>query len=715
MKMTVLNKMAALASKRSDVVIAAFLMLAIVMMIIPLPTALVDTLIGTNIAFSILIIIMAFYVSRSVEFSALPPVILMSTLFRLAISITTTRLILRDADAGQLVTAFGEFVISGQVVIGLVVFLIITVSQFLVITKGSERVAEVAARFTLDAMPGKQMSIDNDLRNGNIEPEEGARRRATLEKESQLYGAMDGAMKFVKGDAIAGIVILFINLFGGLMVGMFSHGMDFGTAVKTFSLLTVGDGLIAQIPALLIAVAAGIVVTRVSTDENTDLGSEMIRQFGRNTQALAITSVTLFLVAFIPGFPSLVFISLSAFLGGVAYWLSKRTEEDGATEGEYLEAEKANTAQASPEATPSEPIDAAKARVRVRVGDTLAGHLSMALLEQKMISVREGLTEELGFSYPSIGLAVDNSLEGEQYAIDIEEVPVSTFSLPAEKLAIEEDDVNLDLLGIAYEESDIKTSKKSTPAKWVSETQARKLDDAHVDYKKPDQLMVESVKEVLAQYAPDFLGIQEGRQLLDKMEADYPDLVREALKSTSLQKLVEVFKRLLEENISIRNLRAILEAIVEWGPKGLEIHVLSEHARSSLARQICHQHADSAGMIPAYVISRPFEESMRQALKNNSPSNPSGLPSAMVASLIAQLGDEQDRLGRTIQPVVVVSADLRRYIRQLIMRHSLELPVLSYHDVTREYSIQPLRTVRMEPPEPDSNSMRQPGGSPAMA
>ena len=287
-----LNSLAQMASKRSDIIIVAFMLMAIVMMIIPLPTWLVDALIGLNISLSILILIVAFYISHSVEFSALPPLILLSTLFRLSLSITTTRLILLDGDAGHIVKAFGDFVIAGQVVVGLVVFLIITVAQFVVITKGAERVAEVAARFTLDAMPGKQMSIDNDLRNGDIDQSEARRRRSRLERESQMFGAMDGAMKFVKGDAIAGLVILSVNLLGGIMIGMLERDMAFGDAVHTYSLLTVGDGLIAQIPALLISVAAGTVVTRVNSDGvKGNLGTEILVQLGASHRALTLTGL----------------------------------------------------------------------------------------------------------------------------------------------------------------------------------------------------------------------------------------------------------------------------------------------------------------------------------------------------------------------------------------------------------------------------------------
>ena len=284
--LTRLNVIAQRAAQRSDVVIASFIVLAVVMMIIPLPTALVDALIGINIGFSLLILIVAFYISHPVDYSSLPPIILLATLFRLALSISTTRLILLEGYAGQMVSAFGNFVIAGEVVIGLVVFLIITIAQFLVITKGAERVAEVAARFILDAMPGKQMSIDNDLRNGDIDAGEARTRRQRLERESQLYGSMDGAMKFVKGDAIASLVILCVNLIGGLLIGMLKRDMAFGEAVNTYSLLTVGDGLIAQIPALLIAVGAGTVVTRVNSDQAGDLGSEIIAQLGNNARAL---------------------------------------------------------------------------------------------------------------------------------------------------------------------------------------------------------------------------------------------------------------------------------------------------------------------------------------------------------------------------------------------------------------------------------------------
>src|SRR5262252_4728909 len=319
-------------SGRTDLVVAILMLVAIVMIIIPLPTWLVDGLIAINIMLSMLVLLVVFYIERPVEFSSFPSVILIATLFRLAITITTARLILLQADAGEIVSAFGNFVVGGDIAVGMVVFLIITIAQFVVITKGGERVAEVAARFTLDAMPGKQMSIDNDLRNGDIRQDEARARRRQLERESQLYGAMDGAMKFVKGDAIASLIVVIVNLVGGLLIGMLQRGMSFSDAAQVYCLLTIGDGLVAQIPSLLISVAAGTVVTRVNSDQGSDLGSEISSQLFADPRALALASVILFGLGFIPGFPTAVFLTLSALLALGAFLLHRRASAAHADE-----------------------------------------------------------------------------------------------------------------------------------------------------------------------------------------------------------------------------------------------------------------------------------------------------------------------------------------------------------------------------------------------
>jgi type III secretion protein V len=317
-----LARILAFISRRGDLVVGILVLVAVVMMIIPLPTALVDVLITSNIAASVLILLTALYITRPIEFSSLPSVILVATLFRLAITITTARLVLLQADAGEIVNAFGSFVIGSNIAVGLVMFLIITVAQFVVITKGSERVAEVAARFSLDALPGKQMSIDSDLRNGDINQAEARRLRRALERESHLYGAMDGAAKFVKGDAIASLIVVLVNLLGGLAVGTLQHGMSLMAATETYSRLTVGDGLVAQIPALLVSVAAGTVVTRVGSDERSDLGTDIVSQLVNNARALGLAAGVMLGLAFIPGFPPSGFLLLAALFVAAAYWVS---------------------------------------------------------------------------------------------------------------------------------------------------------------------------------------------------------------------------------------------------------------------------------------------------------------------------------------------------------------------------------------------------------
>ena len=447
-----LSALAGVAAQRTEVVVIAFMMMAVVMMIIPLPTYLVDTLIGVSISLSILVLVVAFYIRKPLELSALPALILLSTLFRLALSISTTRLILLHGDAGAIIDAFGKFVIAGEVVVGLVIFLIITVAQFVVITKGAERVAEVAARFSLDAMPGKQMSIDNDLRNGDIDSNEARRRRSDLQRESQLFGAMDGSMKFVKGDAIAGLIILFVNLIGGLLIGMLSRDMAFAEAGRTYSLLTVGDGLIAQIPALLIAVAAGTVVTRVNNEaEESDLGTEIIRQMGNSQRALTITALILVAVAFIPGFPAAVFLGLAALLGGCAWLLrrsQRREQEAAALVPEVAEEDAAQEPDNQEEAAPA----VTDSRVLLSIGPGLAEAVPLQPFKQRLEVLCHDLHTELGIEFPQPSVAVDMAAPTGSYRVELEGVPVDQGELNPAQLLLQDDPVHLQLLDIQGEE-----------------------------------------------------------------------------------------------------------------------------------------------------------------------------------------------------------------------------------------------------------------------
>jgi len=692
MTLAPLNRLAQLAAGRSDVVIAAFMLLAVAMMIMPLPTWLVDLLIGINIAFSLLILVVAFYLTRAVDFSALPPVILLSTLFRLALSITTTRLILLEGDAGEIVQAFGEFVIAGEVLIGLVVFLIITVAQFLVITKGSERVAEVAARFTLDAMPGKQMSIDNDLRNGDIDQQEARTRRSRLERESQLYGAMDGAMKFVKGDAIAGLVILFVNLFGGWMIGMLKRGMPFDEALHTYSLLTVGDGLIAQIPALLIAVAAGTVVTRVASEDERDLGTEIVGQLGANSRALGLTAVILGGMAIVPGFPAPVFLALSAILGAFAYRLARRELPVQAAGADPALESLIATPPAEPQVGPAlVESDDRNCRVTLWLGSALERDLVLDAVRAQAGEARQQVMDELGIELPCVGVRCDPSAAQGRIGVDIDGVPIAEASVAPGCLQVLDDTVTLSLAGFDAQNLPPLIGRRETL--WVERGARTALNEAGVACRGIDEALGAYLAHTLRRYAAEFLGIQETRQLLSTMEAEYPELVKEAQRVVSLQRTSEVFRRLLDEGIALRNLRGVLEALVEWGGRDLEIHVLSEHVRAALSRQICHRHADGNRVIAAFTLTRPLEEAIRQALRRGDRAQ--ALPEALSRGVLSQLQGHYDGLSGNLEPVLMTSPDLRRYLRQLVVRQGLDIAVLSFQDLTREFSVQPLAPVEL--------------------
>ncbi|WP_413043710.1 type III secretion system export apparatus subunit SctV [Pseudomonas sp. YJ42] len=692
MTLAPLNRLAQLAAGRSDVVIAAFMLLAVAMMIMPLPTWLVDLLIGINIAFSLLILVVAFYLTRAVDFSALPPVILLSTLFRLALSITTTRLILLEGDAGEIVQAFGEFVIAGEVLIGLVVFLIITVAQFLVITKGSERVAEVAARFTLDAMPGKQMSIDNDLRNGDIDQQEARTRRSRLERESQLYGAMDGAMKFVKGDAIAGLVILFVNLFGGWMIGMLKRGMPFDEALHTYSLLTVGDGLIAQIPALLIAVAAGTVVTRVASEDERDLGTEIVGQLGANSRALGLTAVILGGMAIVPGFPAPVFLALSAILGAFAYRLARRERPVQAAGADPVLESLIATPPAEPQVGPAlVESDDRNCRVTLWLGAALERDLVLDAVRAQAGEARQQVMDELGIELPRVGVRCDPSAAQGRIGVDIDGVPIAEASVAPGCLQVLDDTVTLSLAGFDAQYLPPLIGRRETL--WVERGARTALNEAGVACRGIDEALGAYLAHTLRRYAAEFLGIQETRQLLSRMEAEYPELVKEAQRVVSLQRTSEVFRRLLDEGIALRNLRGVLEALVEWGGRDLEIHVLSEHVRAALSRQICHRHADGNRVIAAFTLTRPLEEAIRQALRRSDRAQ--ALPEALSRGVLSQLQGHYDGLSGNLEPVLMTSPDLRRYLRQLVVRQGLDIAVLSFQDLTREFFVQPLAPVEL--------------------
>ncbi|MCR4264824.1 type III secretion system export apparatus subunit SctV [Nitratireductor sp. ZSWI3] len=678
--------------RRSDLVIAMLMLVSVVMMLIPLPTELVDVLISANIAISVLILLACFYVRHPLDFSSLPSVILIATLFRLAITITTTRLILLQADAGNIVTTFGSFVVGGSIAVGLVIFLIITIAQFVVIAKGAERVAEVAARFTLDALPGKQMSIDAELRNGDIDQDEARHMRRQLERESQLFGAMDGAMKFVKGDVIAGIVIILVNLIGGFAVGTLQHGMSLGEAAATYSLLTVGDGLVSQIPALLIAVASGAMITRVAgTEGHTDLGGQIAGQLLRDARALALASVVLLGLSLVPGFPTIVFLILGAVLGAGAYALRRNTrDETDAGRTVTLGREEAGndtTALLASDSTamlPPTPIVA-------RFGSDLGKSFTPAELQQRTERIRTELLDDLGITVPRIDLKTDDSSGASHLRLDLEGAPILDAEIPAGSVLYEGDVAHLELLKVPFHET--RSINARHPASWVDDEHVAKLVEAGLAHLSPVEVAARWITDALRLYADHFVGIQETRHLLTELEGDYADLVREAQEAVPLQKIAEVLRRLVAENIPIRNPRIILEAIANGGRKEQDTALLAEQVRVSLKRQISFRMADRNRIIAAYLLQPSAEAALRSSVQSLPTGATLNLSDPECQAIAGQIKKALSDTAAAARPVVLAAMDVRRHLRSLLVHNGIELPVISYQELAPEFNVQPLATI----------------------
>ena len=681
-------------SGRSDLIVAILMLVAIVMIIIPLPTWLVDVLIAINISVSMLVLLVVFYIARPVEFSSFPSVILIATLFRLAITITTSRLILLQADAGDIVTAFGSFVIGGDIAVGLVVFLIITIAQFVVITKGGERVAEVAARFSLDAMPGKQMAIDNDLRAGDIDQAEANRLRRGLERESHLFGAMDGAMKFVKGDAIASILVILVNLIGGMLVGTLKHGMSVGTAAETYALLSVGDGLVAQIPSLFVSVAAGTLVTRVSSE--SDLGTEVAGQLFVEPRALMLGAVILVGMAFVPGFPAVAFLLLAAILGAAGFLAGRRkAAREAAGHGPVRRVEGSTAQPSQPKigSTAQEPArlagpPASDAAIVVWVSSELASAVPPEGFAELAAQARTELLNDLGIEVPSIALEVDATLEQDRFRIDLEGVPVSEGTVPPQGLLVDDDPVHLDLLEIPYRQELPLINYR--PALWVERSHEETLSKAGVAFALPAQILAKCLMQMLYRRAGSFVGIQETRKLLTKIQSNYADLVKEAEKIAPLQKLAEILRRLVDENVPVRNMRAILEAVVEWGQREQNVVLLVEYVRVALGRQICFRCADRDRVIAAYMLERSVEDMLRSAQRQTAAGTYMNLTEEATQPLIDEIARALAEAAPDANPVVLASMDVRRVTRHLLTRSNIHVPVMSYQELAPEFNVQPL-------------------------
>src|SRR5882672_4026716 len=615
-------------ARYSDLLLVGGVIAIVALMVLPLPLWLIDVLVAINIASGLLLLLFGIYIASPLEFSVFPSVLLMTTLFRLSLSIATTRMILLQGHAGHIIDTFGKVVAGGNLVVGLVVFLIITVVQFIVIAKGAERVAEVAARFSLDAMPGKQLSIDSDLRSGLIDKDEAKRRRKNLEMESKLHGSLDGAMKFVKGDAIAGIVIIVINLLGGLAIGVMMQDLDIGTAMNKYSILTIGEGMVAQIPALLGAMAAGLIVTRSSDEDDKHLGDAIRKQMTAKPRVLLVAAGICLLMAVVPGFPAPVFIVLALIAGSFGVIL-----------------------------TPS-----LRDRIR-KVRHPAVRGLVKRLEVQQQVTTTAALVQRpavaLLLRLPTAMLAME---EAHTLRRNLEEVL---------------DDFQLNL-GLSLPRIHLHGETRDDAAgQWELLAYEVPIAQGAIARQAPHAALVEPVRQALRRNAPLFVGVQDTTNLLTRASQEIPDVVKELLRTLPLLRVAEVMRRLVSESVSIRNLRDILEALSEASQRDKEVASLTEFARIALRRQISHSVAPQ-GKLRAVMLQPGLEDLLRQAVR--------------VSGGVAQLALEPDtarRVAATLaasvarhRPAAVLTAiDVRWHVRKLIEPECFDMPVLSYHEL----------------------------------
>lgn len=670
--------------KNSDIALAIAVIAIVAMMVIPLPPLALDLLLALNIALAVTIVLVSLYTEKPLDFSVFPSLLLILTLFRLALNISSTRLILLEGYAGNVINAFGNFVVGGNYVVGIVVFLILMVIQFIVITNGAGRVAEVGARFTLDAMPGKQMSIDADLNAGLITEEEARTRRAEVEQEADFYGAMDGASKFVKGDAIAGIIIVTVNIIGGFIIGMVQLNLSLMDALQTYTLLTVGDGLVSQIPALLISTATGIIVTRTAADES--MGNDVVSQITSKPRALMIVSGLLFGFAVVPGLPKIPFIVMGIMSGAVAFLLQQ--EQKVQTEEQAI-AEKAE-ASAKPPTEPESVTDLLQIdTLEVEIGYgliPLVDASSNTSLLNRITMIRRQIAMELGFVLPKIRIRDNLQLPPNTYTIKLRGVEVARGSLmPHHYLAMAAGPVSEELPGVPTTEPAF-----GLPASWIEETYKERAETVGYTVVDPTSVVATHLTEVIKTHAPEILTRQDTRDLLDNLKRDYPALVEDLIPNTlSLSDIHEVLKNLLHERVSIRDLVTILETISGLASSIKDPDLLSEATRQMLARSISNQHRDADGAIHVITLSPRIERLLSDAMGDPSQGLSLHLDPHLAQVLLEATAKQmEDLASRGYTPTVLCSATVRRVFKHLTERVLPNLTVLSYSEIASGVDVQ---------------------------
>ena len=663
----------------ADLFAAGAVVLVVAMLIIPLPPFLLDLLITLNISVSLMIVVAPLYVPRALDFSSFPSLLLLTTLFRLAINVSVTRLILLHGDAGHVVEAFGNFVVGGNVVVGLVVFMILIIIQFVVITAGAGRVAEVGARFTLDAMPGKQMAIDADLNTGQITDEQARKRRSEISEEADFYGAMDGASKFVKGEAIAGILIVLVNLVGGIIIGVMQQGLPFGEAAARFSLLTVGDGLTAQIPALLISVATGILVTRSASEK--DLGNDIAGQLLDQRRAPLVAGVVVCAFALVPGLPKLPFLMIGGVFLAVGWTLRKTPNKAQVAAAADAEAARPQPAlPAAPrdqalEALQLDPLELAIGFGLVPLVDTNAGGSLLA----RVGLVRRQIAHELGMLIPSVRIHDDASLDSHEYVMRVRGSEVARGGIMAgHQLAMDPGDAMGALAGVPTTEPAF-----GLPAVWIADHSRAEAEALGYTVVDAESVVVTHLTEMIRGHAADLLTRQETRQLLDQLKEHNAAVVDEVVPDAlSVGEIQRILQGLIREGVSIRDLGAIVEAVGDKARLTRDPAMLSEYARQALGRTIMAPHMDAEGIVHAIALDPAVEQEVSDAIVQTADGEFLAMDPLRAQALVVSCADQVDHaMQRGLRPVLLCSARVRRHLRRLCEQRLPQLAACSYNEV----------------------------------
>jgi type III secretion protein V len=670
-----LNRILAAIGKRQDVVFALFLILIVCMLILPLPTYLVDSLLAFSIGLSLLVLVAATYLRNVLELSTFPSIILISTIFRLALTVSTTRLILTTGEAGHIIEAFGRFLVAGNVVVGLVIFLIIAIVQFIVVTKGAERIAEVSARFTLDALPGKQLSIDAEMRNGTLTAEDAKTKRRVLEKESQFFGAMDGAMRFVKGDAIAGLIIIFVNLLGGLLIGMFQKGMTFSQAAVKFSILSIGDGLVSQIPAMFIAIAAGAVVTRVVNDDSRNLGADITNQLFAEPRALAIAGGAIALIGLLPGFPLSVFWGLALIMCGSAFIVFRNREKVSADKAESAKVAARNLAREAGETDELLP-DATSGDLYAII---LHPETRQMLAEQGLEALlREGAREarnEVGYNFPSFGFRSSHSFSKEAIRVEVGDVPVADFTvrmacgLPAAASGV------LDANKVPYV---TETAADGSTRLSVEPNTLPQLQKLGLLPRDPLQMVCDDILGVIRRNVAAGFGVTEAAKWLEELQPKLGRLVNDVQQVVPLLRVVDVGRKLLEEGHTLAQPRIILETLLRQAAEP-DPERLMDAVRSALRQQIIHRLTGGAKIVPIIAIAPDVEQRLQNP-QFGSMITPAERQEANRV-IVEQINNLQARAALGGQnPIVAVTASAVPNVRSFLARRGVRLPTMALED-----------------------------------